>query len=139
MKLKEALATINYDSSWAIYAEYPLTEDTPCRFGQTQFENGGLLDDKTFVINGESAHDRVQDMIDVSVGEEDYQREIAIETLIFELNDEFEDMDNEVLCPDDEADRRAMNETYSVWDAAAGKQLTGSAAANYPTAQVRNG
>ena len=86
--LEYALQDISNDSNWGIYASYPLTAQTEIRFGQPQFENGGLLDEKKFVINGESANDRIQDMIDVSLGEEDYQREIAIETLIDELNAE---------------------------------------------------
>ena len=88
MNLADALNRIKYDPSWAIYAEYPLTPESDCRYGQTQFENGGLLDDKEFIINGESANDRISNQIDPEDGDEDYQREIAIETLIDELNEE---------------------------------------------------
>lgn len=38
---------LNYDSSWAVYAEKidgVFQGDSEARFGQTQFENGGLID-----------------------------------------------------------------------------------------------
>ena len=123
MKLVDALQSISYDASWGIYAKYPISADSECRYGQTQFENGGLLDDKKFIIDGESATDRIEDMIDHSLGEEDYQREVAIQMLIDELNDEHDDALHD---PDG----------YTFWDAVEGKQLTGSAAANFPTAPV---
>lgn len=42
---------VEYGSSWAVYAE-ALEPDSPARMGQTQFENGGLLDSKRYVIDG---------------------------------------------------------------------------------------
>lgn len=57
MKLKDALLDIEYNSSWAIWADLDesgqLTEDAEARYGQRIFENGGLLDDKVFVCDGE--------------------------------------------------------------------------------------
>lgn len=47
--LKEILSgSLSYDSSWAVYAEKNDGEfkpESPARFGQTVFENGGMLDD----------------------------------------------------------------------------------------------
>ena len=87
MNLKEACLKISYDSSWAIYADAPFTDESEARFGQTQFENGGLLDDKVFFANGEVVNDAIETQIDFSLGEENYQREIAAETLIQEIRD----------------------------------------------------
>lgn len=42
---------LQYDSSWAIYA-YGKGADSKARIGQTQFENGGLLDGMDFIIDG---------------------------------------------------------------------------------------
>lgn len=42
---------VEYSSSWAVYAE-ALEPESPARMGQTQFENGGLLDSKQYVIDG---------------------------------------------------------------------------------------
>lgn len=53
MELVDAIKKIQYDPSWAIYAEVPFTEESAARFGQTQFENGGLLDSKEFFANGQ--------------------------------------------------------------------------------------
>jgi len=53
--LANLVAEISNDSGWAVYAE-GLEADSPARYGQTQFENGGLRDDKSFVIDGEMAN-----------------------------------------------------------------------------------
>lgn len=47
---------VEYSSSWAVYAE-SLEPDSPARIGQTQFENGGVLDDMQYVIDGEQLGD----------------------------------------------------------------------------------
>jgi len=60
MILKDALINIQYDSGWAIYAEIvdgKFSEHSEARYGQTVFENGGLLDDKVYVCHGEQIGD----------------------------------------------------------------------------------
>jgi hypothetical protein len=61
MKLIEALLQIQYDSNWGIWAEPDedgkFTEDAEARYGQRIFENGGLLDEKVYVCNGENIGD----------------------------------------------------------------------------------
>lgn len=60
MKLIEALLNIQYDSSWGIWAELidgKLQEDSEARYGQKIFENGGLLDDKVYVCDGQQIGD----------------------------------------------------------------------------------
>jgi hypothetical protein len=52
MRLDEAVKRIQYDSSWGIWASVPFMPESGARFGQCQFENGGLLDDKVFFANG---------------------------------------------------------------------------------------
>ena len=56
MKFKEAIRNIDDSNQWGIYAELPLTIDSEVRIGQTQFENGGLLDSKEYIINGEQVN-----------------------------------------------------------------------------------
>lgn len=56
MNLTKALLKIQYDASWGIWAELvngKFTEDSEWRYGQVLFENGGLLDSKVFLCNGE--------------------------------------------------------------------------------------
>lgn len=54
---------ISYDNTFAIYAkgQYP---DVSVRLGQTQFENGGLLDDYEMVATNMSILDYLQDWTD---------------------------------------------------------------------------
>jgi hypothetical protein len=60
MELAELLKNgLQYDSSWAIYA-YGTGPDSPARIGQTQFDNGGLLDGMEFVIDGVKLGDAVR-------------------------------------------------------------------------------
>ena len=50
MTLKAKLMELNsIDTSWGYWADAPFTADSDCRVGQTQFDNGGLLDDMQFV------------------------------------------------------------------------------------------
>ena len=87
MNLSTALKNISYDSSFAVYAEKiddRFVPHSPARFGQVQFENGGLMDDKEFVCNGEAPHDWAAswaDGGDVSEAWED------LDIFIYELND----------------------------------------------------
>ena len=76
---------ISYDNSFAIYAEKiggHFHNDSPARFGQTQFENGGLLDDCEFFATNDSARDSIELWAD---GDEDASEEGA-EMLICEIN-----------------------------------------------------
>lgn len=52
MNLSEAIEGIQYDSSWGIWADVPFTPDSEARYGQRQFENGGVLDDMVFFADG---------------------------------------------------------------------------------------
>jgi len=56
--LKEILiGDLEYSSSWGIYAEPvegKFQPDSPARFGQKIFENGGLLDECLLFANNES-------------------------------------------------------------------------------------
>lgn len=55
MRLEERLQNLNsIDNQWAIYADAPFTVNSESRIGQTQFEKGGVLDDKEFVGTLES-------------------------------------------------------------------------------------
>ena len=76
MTLIEALQTIQYDSSWGIWAELSeadengdgggVFESSRARFGQKCFENGGLLDGWVFICNGEWPADRLVEWCDGS-------------------------------------------------------------------------
>ncbi|MCY4130071.1 MAG: hypothetical protein OXG15_12630 [Gammaproteobacteria bacterium] len=83
MKLKKAISTINYDSSIAIYAESPFTPNSESRIGQNQFENGGILDGKEWVINGDSANDRSE------YGLEEYRDHDEFEEMVSENISDF--------------------------------------------------
>jgi hypothetical protein len=51
---------LSYDSSWGIYAEKidgAFKPESPARFGQRIFDNGGLLDDCEFFTSNESICD----------------------------------------------------------------------------------
>lgn len=50
---------VSYDRSWGIYAT-GCDANAEARIGQTQFENGGLLDDKHFICDGEQLGDAIQ-------------------------------------------------------------------------------
>lgn len=82
--LIEAIQTIGYDISWAIYAERidgEFTADSPARIGQRQFENGGVLDDAEYFANGE----RIGDLM--AEGEEGFKAETA-SWIIDQLNEQ---------------------------------------------------
>lgn len=54
---------LNYDSSWAVYAEKidgVFQEDSEARFGQIQFENGGLLDGCEFFATNAQIIDSIE-------------------------------------------------------------------------------
>lgn len=58
--LKDLASVIQYDSSWGIWAELidgKFTPESQARYGQTQFENGGLLDEFNYFADGESIWD----------------------------------------------------------------------------------
>lgn len=57
MNLAEAIVKIQYDSSWGVWAEVPFAPDSEARYGQCQFENGGVLDNKELFTDGVSIGD----------------------------------------------------------------------------------
>jgi hypothetical protein len=69
--------TLNGDSSWGIYAEKMDGEfkaESPARFGQRQFKNGGLSDDCELFANNEYANAH----IDGALGRSDGRAEDTI-------------------------------------------------------------
>ena len=85
--LNELIQKIQYDSSWGIWAEAPFTRDSVARYGQSQFENGGLLDDKVFFADGVRCGDFIAEYTN---GDEDFKEEAA-EMLIDEVERERQD------------------------------------------------
>ena len=72
---------LTYDPSWGIYAERidgEFKPESPARFGQRQFENGGLLDDKELFTTNESAVDFMNSYTD---GDDNFLEEAAIELI----------------------------------------------------------
>lgn len=62
--LKELASNISYDSSWAIWAELidgKFTADSQARYGQRQFENGGILDGFEFFADGVQIRDNADE------------------------------------------------------------------------------
>ena len=81
---------LSYDSSWGIYAERVEGEfkpESPARFGQRLFENGGLLDNCEIFATNESAVDFMNAYSD---GDDDFLQEAAIE-LIQHENDTYQE------------------------------------------------
>jgi hypothetical protein len=68
MKLIEILTgSLSYYSSWAVYAEKidgKFTEQSPARFGQIVFENGGLLDNLELFGSNDTIVDAIQEWTD---------------------------------------------------------------------------
>jgi len=78
--------SLSYDSSWGIYAEKiggVFKPESPARFGQSIFENGGLLDDCEFFGNNESIVDAREAYTE---GDDDFTQEWA-EHYIEEMNE----------------------------------------------------
>ncbi len=64
--LREMLCAVvdgykSYDAGWAIYSEMPLALENEARLGQTQFEQGGILDGKAFFADGERIIDAISE------------------------------------------------------------------------------
>lgn len=62
--LKDLVSSISYDSSWGIWAELiegKFTSESQARYGQRQFENGGLLDGFEFFADGVQIRDHADD------------------------------------------------------------------------------
>ncbi|MBD2316710.1 hypothetical protein [Phormidium tenue] len=61
--LQVLASNIQYDSSWGIWAELidgKFAAQSQARYGQRQFENGGLLDEFAFFANGKKIGDHYQ-------------------------------------------------------------------------------
>lgn len=88
MTLIEILTgSLSYDSSWAVYAEKingEFCNESPARFGQRLFENGGLNDVCEFFATNERIVDAIESW---SEGDADFAEEAA-EMLISEINEE---------------------------------------------------
>lgn len=72
---------LQYDSSWGIYA-FGTGVDSPARIGQTQFEQGGILDGMSFVIDGEKLGNAIGALTD---GEPDDVMEHVSESMLLDL------------------------------------------------------
>ena len=59
MNLIDAISKIQYDSNWGIWADTPFIPDSEARYGQRQFEQGGVLDGKSFFADGVQVGDYV--------------------------------------------------------------------------------
>lgn len=62
--LKELANNISYDSSWGIWAgliDGKFTADSDARYGQRQFQNGGVLDGFEFFADGVQVRDHADD------------------------------------------------------------------------------
>ena len=60
LTLKEIIANgLEYSTSWAVYAD-GFQSESQARIGNTQFVNGGLLDGKKLICNGQELGDLIQ-------------------------------------------------------------------------------
>lgn len=81
MKLIERQITesgLNYSNTEAVYLEKPFSGESEVRFGQPQFENGGLLDDKEFF----ATNARLIDELWAYCGEEDPPADACVSELV---------------------------------------------------------
>ena len=89
MKLLEALQQISYDSSWCIFAELSengeLTEDSEARYGQKQYEGGGMRDDFVYVCDGVFPSEYLLDWCEGCEGDCEWDWQFTME-LIEQLN-----------------------------------------------------
>ena len=88
--LNDLAASIQYDSSWGIWAKLidgKFSPESQARYGQRQFENGGLLDEFEFFADGEKIGDSIAEYCD---GDDDYTDE-AIAELIDSVNTSLND------------------------------------------------
>lgn len=81
--LKSLVGEIQYDTSWAIWAQAPFTPESAARYGQTRFNNGGLLDGLEFFADGVACGEAIADWLG------DTQRSDAEEWMINEGIEEF--------------------------------------------------
>ena len=89
MRLQQRLENLSTsETQWGIWADAPFTADSESRIGQTQFENGGLLDSKVFVGTLYSLSLQIEEQIDEADGDMEYQRKVAVEKLLDELEAE---------------------------------------------------
>lgn len=78
--------SLSYDNSWAIYAEKidgQWKPESPARFGQRVFENGGLVDDCQLFNSNDSIVDARETYTD---GDDDFVQEWA-EQYIQDMNE----------------------------------------------------
>lgn len=59
--LSELIQKIGYDDSWGIWAEAPFVPTSAARYGQCQFENGGVRDNLVFFATGTRCGDYIAD------------------------------------------------------------------------------
>jgi hypothetical protein len=88
--LKDLASSISYDSSWGIWAELidgKFAPQSQARYGQRQFENGGLLDEFKFFADGEKIGDSIAEYCN---GDNDFKDE-AISELIDSINNSLDD------------------------------------------------
>lgn len=78
---------IQYDSSWGIYAD-ECHPDAEARIGQTQFEQGGLLDGKHLIANGVQMGDALSRWFDGDDSDEAHDSFDVAEFIEHELCDE---------------------------------------------------
>lgn len=86
---------LQYDSSWGIYA-FGTGVDSPARIGQTQFEQGGILDGMSFIIDGVRLGDAWLSYLDYPTDEEyeDAKSAIGADEFLDFLSDGWIEYDN---------------------------------------------
>ena len=68
---------VNYSNTEAIYLSVPFSEKSEVRFGQNQFKNGGLLDDKKFFCTNEQLTEKIDWYVDSDYSQDYAMYEIA--------------------------------------------------------------
>ena len=82
--------SLEYSSSWAVYAQKingKFVPESPARFGQTLFENGGVLDEKEFFADNEQIIDRALDWDENYSDNDEDERIETMEEVISMINE----------------------------------------------------
>ena len=72
-EIEKIVRGANYVSDFGVWANEPFTAESEARQGQGQFENGGLLDEKSFFATNEQIIDAAHSWCDGDPNAEDCQ------------------------------------------------------------------
>ena len=85
-EIEKIVRGANYVSDWGIWADEPFTAESEARQGQTQFDNGGEVDEKSFFATNEQIIDAAHSWCDGDPNAKDCP--FGIDEIVSEVIDE---------------------------------------------------